>query len=223
LEGSGDRRLLVSATRVIKMRANAADAPYIVERAGRGAAQHPEPLLWEFELSYARLEAVMPRAQQMLLASRLPPAEQEEFLQVGENGKLVRSARQRLNLREPDGSALSQYELPRVLCNWLQPVTRPTTTSIISYAPVQATLAATEAGARFDLGALRSASERIQLEVPAVLLGEGALVREPGRLLITDQRIYFQVRSQDIFHVTDLDRSKAACLHAVLGSLAEPP
>lgn len=81
MEGSGERRLLVAATRVIKMRANAADAPYVVERAGPGEA-HPAALHWEFELSYTRLEGVVPLAQRMMVASRLPAAEQEEFLQV---------------------------------------------------------------------------------------------------------------------------------------------
>lgn len=82
MEGAGERRLLVTTTRVVKMRGNAADTPYVVERAGNGSAPHPQPLQWEFELSYARLEGVMPLAQQMMVASRLPAAEQEEFLQV---------------------------------------------------------------------------------------------------------------------------------------------
>ena len=79
LEGAGERRLSVSASRLVKMRANAADAPYTVERSAAGSG----PLVWEFELSYATLEAVMPLAQQMMVASRLPAAEQDEFLQVG--------------------------------------------------------------------------------------------------------------------------------------------
>ena len=58
----------------------------------------------------------------------------------------------------------------------------------------QATMAAAEAGLRFDLGGLRSPAERIEAELPATLLSQGALVREPGRLLITHQRLYFQVR-----------------------------
>lgn len=53
-------------------------------------------------------------------------------------------------------------------------------------------MAAAEAGARFDLGLLRSAGERVVAELPCALLSQGALVREPGRLLITDQRLYFQ-------------------------------
>lgn len=57
----------------------------------------------------------------------------------------------------------------------------------------QATMAAAEAGARFDLGGLRSPAERLLLELGATLLSQGALVREPGRLLVTDQRLYFQV------------------------------
>jgi hypothetical protein len=54
-------------------------------------------------------------------------------------------------------------------------------------------MAAAEAGARFDLGGLRSPAERLLLELGATLLSQGALVREPGRLLVTDQRLYFQV------------------------------
>ncbi|PRW57088.1 beach domain-containing [Chlorella sorokiniana] len=159
LEGSGDRRLVLTASRAIKMRANAADAPYVVAKAvagggggtgagggshaAHGQAQHPAgdggaPYLfhWEFELSYARLEAVMPLAQQMMVASRLPPGEADDFL--------------------------------------------------------RATMAATEAGRQFDLGNLRSPGERILLEMGCTLLSQGALVREPGRLLLTDQRLYFQ-------------------------------
>lgn len=107
LEGSGDRRLVLTASRLVKMRANAADAPYVVAKAvagggsdsvahdphsrphgtAPGQGQHPadgQPLFhWEFELSYARLEAVMPLAQQMMVASRLPPGEADEFLRVG--------------------------------------------------------------------------------------------------------------------------------------------
>lgn len=107
LEGSGDRCLTLTASRLVKMRANAADSPYTVERAalpsgpaqggeqhrphsaggsGGSGEQHPGQqsgvFLWELELSYATLEGVMPLAQQMVLASRLPPVDQEEFLQV---------------------------------------------------------------------------------------------------------------------------------------------
>lgn len=107
LEGSGDRRLVLTASRLVKMRANAADAPYVVEKAGQQAprsgggggapagsaaqqqplqaaqqAQHGHLFHWEFDLAYASLEGVMPLAQQMMVASRLPPGEQEEFLQV---------------------------------------------------------------------------------------------------------------------------------------------
>ena len=100
LEGAGAQRLVLTASRVVKMRASAADAPYAVERAvpghhHGGAAAHgsqaaepatPPAFHFEFELAYASLEGVMPLAQQMLVASRLPPAEQEEFLQVGCSG-----------------------------------------------------------------------------------------------------------------------------------------
>jgi len=109
LEGSGDRRLVLTTSRAVKMRANAADAPYVVAKAvagggggggsthaphstthgaAHGPGQHPAgdgaPHLfhWEFELSYARLEAVMPLAQQMMVASRLPPGEADDFLRV---------------------------------------------------------------------------------------------------------------------------------------------
>lgn len=102
LEGSGDRRLVLTASRLIRMRANAADAPYAVDKAGQaatgGGGGPPSPAVppqhtqqagqarlfhWEFDLAYATLEGVMPLAQQMMVASRLPAGEQEEFLQVG--------------------------------------------------------------------------------------------------------------------------------------------
>jgi factor associated with neutral sphingomyelinase activation len=58
--------------------------------------------------------------------------------------------------------------------------------------PLQATMQQAAAGLRFDLGGLRSPNERIALELGCTLLSQGALVREPGRLLITDRRLYFQ-------------------------------
>lgn len=101
LEGSGERTLTLTTTRLVKMRANAADAPYAVEKAvergGAAAAggQHAAggsgqggeggegaAFSWEFELAYARLEGVMPLAQQMVVASRLPPGDREDFLQA---------------------------------------------------------------------------------------------------------------------------------------------
>ena len=61
------------------MRPGAADAPYAADKPSA-------PSAWGFELAYAGLEEFMPLAQQMLLASRMPPAEQEEFLEVGGKG-----------------------------------------------------------------------------------------------------------------------------------------
>lgn len=74
LETGAGRSFTAAAHRVVRMRPNAADVPYAVDRDAVS--------IWTFELDYAGLEEFMPLAQQMLLASRLPPAEQEEMLEV---------------------------------------------------------------------------------------------------------------------------------------------
>jgi hypothetical protein len=74
LEGRHGATVAVVAQRLVKMKANAADAPYAFERGA--------PSAWEFELAYGRMDDFMPLAQQMLVASRLGRVEQEAFLGV---------------------------------------------------------------------------------------------------------------------------------------------
>ena len=73
LEGIGRSDLAVVALRWYKMKGNAADEPYVYEK-GRSSG-------WTFSLTYAALADFMPLAQRMLVASRLPPSEQETMLQ----------------------------------------------------------------------------------------------------------------------------------------------
>lgn len=67
--------MAAAAHRVVRMKPSAADVPYAVDRDCVSN--------WQFELAYAGLDEFMPLAQQMLLVSRLPAAEQEEVLEVG--------------------------------------------------------------------------------------------------------------------------------------------
>ena len=56
---------------------------------------------------------------------------------------------------------------------------------------MQAFLLQQQSGLHFDAGYLRSPSlEAMALELPAMLLTP--LVREPGRVVVTDARLYFQ-------------------------------
>ncbi|KAL4538454.1 hypothetical protein Ndes2437A_g01474 [Nannochloris sp. 'desiccata'] len=72
LEGLGKQQLAAVALRWYKMKANAADEPYIFEK-GRSSS-------WNFKLIYAALADFMPLAQRMLVASRLPLTDQEALL-----------------------------------------------------------------------------------------------------------------------------------------------
>ena len=72
LEGVGERGIAAASRRWTAMKAAAADEPYVFGK-GRLAA-------WRFDLEYSVLADFMPAAQQMLVASRLPPAEREQEL-----------------------------------------------------------------------------------------------------------------------------------------------
>ena len=72
LEGSGRQDVITIAQRLSKMKANAADEPYIFEKG--------LSFEWRFKLTYAALGDFMPLAQRMLIASRLPPSDQETLL-----------------------------------------------------------------------------------------------------------------------------------------------
>lgn len=73
LEGSGKQEVIAIAQRLSKMKANAADEPYIFEK---GLSSE-----WKFKLTYAALGDFMPLVQRMLVASRLPQADQETLLE----------------------------------------------------------------------------------------------------------------------------------------------
>jgi WD40 repeat protein len=75
LEGhkSPGATIVVTAQRLVKMKANATDAPYVFERGGPSST-------WSFKLPYASLEDVIPLAQQMMVASRLPHPDKEVLL-----------------------------------------------------------------------------------------------------------------------------------------------
>lgn len=75
LEGhkSPGATIVVTAQRLVKMKANATDTPYVFERGDASST-------WSFKLLYASLEDVVPLAQQMMVASRLPHPDKEVML-----------------------------------------------------------------------------------------------------------------------------------------------
>ena len=74
LEGVNKSSLLLATTQVVKMKANTADAPYVVQK---GALSH-----WQFTLTYATIDQFLVMAHEQLAASRLPYADRKEALQV---------------------------------------------------------------------------------------------------------------------------------------------
>eukprot|EP00879_Flechtneria_rotunda_P012868 GHRR01013438.1.p1 GENE.GHRR01013438.1~~GHRR01013438.1.p1 ORF type:complete len:516 (+),score=142.44 GHRR01013438.1:507-2054(+) len=67
LEADSMQSCTVGVNKVTKMKANMADAPYVVERNKSSS--------WGFTLTYARLDSFMPLAQEQLVISRLPTLE----------------------------------------------------------------------------------------------------------------------------------------------------
>lgn len=74
LEGVSKNSLSLATTQVVKMKANTADAPYVVQK---GALTH-----WKFALTYATVDQFLVMAHEQLAASRLPYADRKEALQV---------------------------------------------------------------------------------------------------------------------------------------------
>lgn len=74
LEAAGKAGLSVSSSQVVKMKANMADAAYVVDRARTAT--------WRFDMAYVPAAAVMPLLHRYLSASRLPYAERASTLQV---------------------------------------------------------------------------------------------------------------------------------------------
>lgn len=74
LEGVSKSSLSLATTQVIKMKANTADAPYVVQK---GVLTH-----WQFALTYATVDQFLVMAHEQLAASRLPYADRKQELQV---------------------------------------------------------------------------------------------------------------------------------------------
>ena len=74
LEGINKSSLSLATTQVVKMKANTADAPYVVEK---GSLTN-----WQFTLAYATVDQFLVMAHEQLAASRLPYADRKEALQV---------------------------------------------------------------------------------------------------------------------------------------------
>ena len=74
LEGINLSTLSLATTQVVKMKANTADAPYVIQK---GAPTH-----WQFNLTYATVDQFLIMAHEQLAASRLPYADRKEALQV---------------------------------------------------------------------------------------------------------------------------------------------
>ena len=69
--------LSLATTQVVKMKANTADAPYVVEKGSLTD--------WQFTLAYATVDQFLVMAHEQLAASRLPYADRKEALQVSKN------------------------------------------------------------------------------------------------------------------------------------------
>ncbi len=74
LEPAGKRGLVATAAQVAKMKANMADAAYVIERT--------RATTWHFALAYVNTAAVAPLVNRYLAASRLPYAERASTLQA---------------------------------------------------------------------------------------------------------------------------------------------
>lgn len=74
LEGEGKRSFVLTSAVVIKMKANMADAPYLVEKQ--------QSSRWHFALAYANTDSFLPLAHQCLTACKLPYADRELALTV---------------------------------------------------------------------------------------------------------------------------------------------
>ena len=74
LEAEGKRAFVLATALVMKMKANMADAPYVVEKQAAST--------WHFELAYASIDSFLPIAHQCLAACKLPYAERELALAV---------------------------------------------------------------------------------------------------------------------------------------------
>ena len=77
LEPEGKRGFAVASSQVTKVKANMADAAYVVDR-GRTAT-------WHFALAYVTAAAVTPLLHRYLAASQLPYAERASSLQARPN------------------------------------------------------------------------------------------------------------------------------------------
>ena len=74
LEAAGKAGLVVSSSQLVKMKANMADAAYVVDRARTAT--------WRFDMAYVPAATVVPLLHRYLSASRLPYAERASTLQV---------------------------------------------------------------------------------------------------------------------------------------------
>lgn len=74
LEGINKSSLSLATSQIVKMKANTADAPYVVQK---GALTN-----WQFSLTYATVDQFLVMAHEQLAASRLPYADRKQALQV---------------------------------------------------------------------------------------------------------------------------------------------
>ena len=74
LESISKSSITLATTQVVKMKANTADVPYVIQK---GALTQ-----WQFTLAYATVDQFLLMAHEQLAASRLPYADRKEVLQV---------------------------------------------------------------------------------------------------------------------------------------------
>ncbi|DBA77988.1 hypothetical protein WJX77_012160 [Trebouxia sp. C0004] len=104
LEGINLSTLSLATTQVVKMKANTADAPYVIQR---GAPTH-----WQFNLTYATVDQFLVMAHEQLAASRLPYADRKEALQAGARQRAAEAVFD--NSRLVEFTEQIQYDAPAV-------------------------------------------------------------------------------------------------------------
>jgi factor associated with neutral sphingomyelinase activation len=177
MEPQGKQAFAMATQLVVKMRANMMDAPYIFEK---GSISN-----WLFTLSYAQLSAFMPTAHQYLAASRLPYSERDEALQVC--------------FYDVPPLNVTEQNFKQGMCAPVQPhVCMAKDLMQLSVSMMheefalswQALSQQRVQAAVFDTSRLVDFVERVLFDGAASQLTP--LVSESGRLVITDQRLYFQ-------------------------------
>lgn len=180
LDGDGPKSFTVIVNKITKMKPNMADVPYSVDKGTDST--------WVFSLMYTQLDSFMPRAQEQLVMSRLPAQDRYSCLIAASVKDCCLQAMQHTAAVLLAVVAYSLTRLkPRYPSHEASHILVECTCRLEL---LDAAVKAREDAASFDTSRLVDFSERVVWEGPATQLSP--LVREPGRLAVTDQRLYFQ-------------------------------